>query len=64
MKLLNYALKIVRLHRALNGIPPAYRSNALRIWLVLYTTGDVTIELHIQIRPLLDIKPQTAYRIV
>ena len=46
MKLLNYALKVIRLCRALNRTPLAYESNTLPIRLYRYTAGGVIIELH------------------
>ena len=60
MKLLIYALKVVRLDRALNRTPLSYKSNALPIWLCRYMTSNVTNELHIQTW-LPYIKPQTSY---
>ena len=54
MKLLNYALKVIRFGRALNRTPLACKSNTLPIWVCRYTASYVMIELHIQIRPLLN----------
>ena len=43
IKLLNYALKVVLLDRAVNRTPLTFKSNALPKWLCRYTTSDVII---------------------
>ena len=46
MKSLSYALKVMRLCRALDRIPLTCESNTLPIWLIRYTADYVIIELH------------------